>query len=48
MERVLWEAAGEEQKKEFQDLWMEKISDMVVERKEIDSWLKMEMKEVAA
>ncbi len=42
LERVIWEAAKEEQRKEFQELWMERVKDMLVERKEIDRWLKLE------
>ncbi len=42
LERVLWEAAKEEEKKEFQDLWMEKVKNMLINRNEIDRWLKVE------
>ncbi len=45
LELVLWEAAKEEQKKEFQELWLEKVKDMLLERKEINKWLKIEVKE---
>ena len=45
LEMVIWEAAKEEQKKEFQELWLEKVKDMLLERKEIDKWLKIEVKE---
>lgn len=39
LEKVIWEAAKEEEKKEFQDLWMEKVRDMVLEKKEMDQWI---------
>jgi hypothetical protein len=42
---VIWEAAREAEKKEFQELWMEKVKVMLLARKEIDSWLKIEVKE---
>jgi hypothetical protein len=42
LELVIWEAAREEQKKEFQELWLEKVKDMLLGRKEIDKWLKIE------
>jgi len=42
MEKVLWEADREGEKQEFQDLWMEKVKDMLIEQKEIDKWLKVE------
>ncbi len=42
LEKVIWEAAKEEERKEFQELWMEKVRDMLLERKEIDLWLKFE------
>jgi formylmethanofuran dehydrogenase subunit E len=42
LELVIWEAAKEEQRKEFQELWLEKVEDMLLGRKEIDRWLKLE------
>jgi hypothetical protein len=42
LEKVIWEAAKVEERKEFQELWMEKVKDMLLERKEIDRWLKLE------
>jgi hypothetical protein len=42
LEKVIWEAAKEEERKEFQELWMEKVRDMLLGRKEIDRWLKLE------
>ncbi len=42
LELVIWEAAKDEQRKEFQELWLEKVKDMLLERKEIDKWLKLE------
>ena len=45
LEGVLWEAVKEEERKEFQELWLEKVKDMLLGRKEIDKWLKLEIKE---
>lgn len=35
LEKVIWEAAKEEEKKEWQDLWMEKVKDMLLGKKAI-------------
>jgi hypothetical protein len=45
LEKVVWEAAREEEKQEFRNLWMEKVKAMVMERKGINNWLKLEEKE---
>lgn len=42
---IIWEAATEEERQQFQQLWMEKVEDMLLERKGIDQWLKVEVKE---
>lgn len=42
MEKVIWEAARDDEKREFQELWMGRVKDMLLEEKEIDSWLKTE------
>jgi len=42
MPKVIWEAAKKDERLEFQDLWMEKVRDMLVEKKDIDRWLKIE------
>lgn len=42
LEKVIWEAAKEDEKKEFQNLWMEKVKNMFIDRKEINKWLKVE------
>ena len=42
MEKILWEAAKKEEKNEFQELWMGKVKDMLVEGKEIERWLRIE------
>lgn len=42
LEKVIWEAAREEEKREFQELWMGKVKDMLLEEKGIDKWLKIE------
>jgi formylmethanofuran dehydrogenase subunit E len=40
MPKVIWEAAKKDERLEFQDLWMEKVRDMLVGKKDIDKWLK--------
>ena len=42
LEKVIWEAAKEEEKNEFQELWMEKVKDMLLGGKGMDRWLKIE------
>ncbi len=42
MEKVIWEAAKKDERREFQDLWIEKIRDMILENKEISEWIKVE------
>lgn len=42
IEKVVIGSASASERQEFQDLWMEKIEGMVVARREIDSWLKVE------
>lgn len=42
LEKVIWEAARESERKEFQDLWMEKVKTMILDQKEIDQWLVIE------
>jgi formylmethanofuran dehydrogenase subunit E len=42
MPKVIWEAAKKDERLEFQDLWMEKVRQMLVEKKDIDKWLKIE------
>lgn len=42
LEKVVWEAATEEDLRRFQDLWMEKIRMMLVERKDIERWLSVQ------
>ena len=44
MEKVIWEAAKEDERREFQDLWIEKVRDMILERKGINNWLKIKEK----
>jgi hypothetical protein len=43
MENVISGGASVQESGEFQDLWMEKIQLMLVERKEIEDWLKVEV-----
>lgn len=40
--KVIWEAAKKDERIEFQDLWMEKVREMLVGKKDIDKWLKIE------
>ena len=42
LEKVIWEAAKEEERKEFQDLWMSKVENMLVKRQDMTHWLKIE------
>ncbi|MBE0428461.1 MAG: hypothetical protein IBX61_01125 [Thermoleophilia bacterium] len=42
MPAVVAGTASKEERREFQDIWMEKIRLMLIERKEIESWLKVE------
>ena len=42
LEKILWEAAREEERKEFQELWMGKVKDMLLEGKGMERWLKIE------
>ena len=42
MPKVIWEAASKDECKEFQNLWMGKVRDMLVGKKDIDRWLKIE------
>ncbi len=45
LEKVIWEAAKDEEKREFQELWMGKVKDMLLAEKGIDKWLRLEVKE---
>ncbi len=45
LEKVIWEAAKDEEKREFHQLWLEKVADMLLGEKEISKWLKLEVKE---
>lgn len=42
MPKVIWEAAKKDERRQFQDLWMEKVREMLVDKKDIDKWLKIE------
>jgi hypothetical protein len=46
LEKVIWEAAKEKEKKEFQNLWMENVKLMLVEKKDIQKWLKLEERRI--
>ncbi|MDP2718848.1 MAG: hypothetical protein Q8P44_03315 [Dehalococcoidia bacterium] len=41
MESVIWEAAKENEIKEFQELWVEKVKAMVIEEQGIEDWLRV-------
>lgn len=46
LQPVIWEAATEQEIKQFQELWMAKVENMLLERKGINEWLKVaEIKE---
>lgn len=42
MPKIIWEADKKDERLEFQDLWMEKVRDMLIGEKAIDQWLKIE------
>jgi hypothetical protein len=42
LQKVIWEAARQDERREFQDLWIEKVEEMLLRRKDIDQWLIIE------
>ncbi len=42
LEKVIWDAAKDSERRAFQDLWMEKVEDMLVHEKGIQGWLEIE------
>ena len=44
LEKVIWDAAKEEERQEFQRLWTERIMMMLLEKKDIDYWLTIEQR----
>lgn len=42
LEKIIWEAAKEDEQKEFQNLWMEKVKGLLLEKEEIHRWMKIE------
>ena len=44
LEKVIWDAAKQEERRELQDIWMQRVKVMVSERKDIGEWLKLEEK----
>lgn len=42
MEKVIWEAAKDDEIKEFQNLWMERVESMLLKREKINEWIKIE------
>ncbi len=42
LEKVIWDTADDQEQRQFQDLWVEKVKLMIKERKEIANWLKIE------
>lgn len=45
LEKVLWEAAKDKEKQEFQELWTGKVKSMLLEARDIERWLKVEVRE---
>lgn len=45
MHPVIWEAAMEEEKKKFQDLWMGKVENMLLQKVSMEQYIKIEDKE---
>jgi len=41
LEKVIWEAAKEDEKMEFENLWMEKVKNMIIDNREINNWLQI-------
>lgn len=41
LEKIIWDAAKENEKAEFQNLWMEKVKNMIIDNREINNWLKI-------
>ena len=46
LEKVVWDAAKEEERKEFQELWMERVRLMLVERRNIDQWISIKTRRI--
>jgi hypothetical protein len=42
LEKVIWEAAKDDEKREFHDLWMGKVRGMLLDRDKIDEWITIE------
>lgn len=42
LEKVIWDAAKDSERRAFQDLWMEKVKDMLVGERGIQGWLEIE------
>jgi DNA-binding HxlR family transcriptional regulator len=42
LQKVIWAAAKLDERRKFQDLWMQKVEDMLLRRKNINQWLKIE------
>ncbi len=42
LEKVLREAAKEDERRKFQDLWQEKVRNMLLEKKELNKWIQIE------
>ena len=42
MEKVIWEAAKDDERKEFEDLWMEKVENIVLKEAGINEWMEIE------
>ena len=42
MEKAFWDAASHEEVHKFQDLWMERVKAIVLEERDVNSWLAIE------
>ena len=42
LEKVLWGAAKEDERRKFQDLWQEKVRNMLLEKREMNKWIQIE------
>jgi len=45
MQKVLWETAKQDEIRQFQDLWMEKVSEMLVKQTDISQWIEIETRQ---
>lgn len=43
IQKVVWDGATDAEKKEFQDLWTDKVNTIVLDNKDIEKWLKIDL-----